>query len=81
MVAVCSRTFTQKMALIKWMLVFFSFLKMYTHFKKGKNCIKIVIQNFSNNNCASAIFFDCPAYRMVMLVDSKLVTVKKLIYI
>jgi hypothetical protein len=37
---------------------------MYTHFKKGKNCIKIVILNR-----ASAIFFDCPACRMVTLAS------------
>jgi hypothetical protein len=42
--------------------------KMYTHFKKGKNCIKIVmILRFSKDNRAYAIFFDCPACRMVML--------------
>jgi hypothetical protein len=41
--------------------------KMYTHFKKGKNCIEIVILNSSNDNRAPAIFFDGPACRMVML--------------
>jgi hypothetical protein len=42
--------------------------KMYTHFKKGKNCIKIVKDlRFSKDNRASAIFFDCPACRMATL--------------
>jgi hypothetical protein len=41
---------------------------MYTHFKKGKICIKIVmVLRFSNDNRPSAIFFDCPACRMVAL--------------
>jgi hypothetical protein len=40
----------------------------YAHFKKGKNCIKIVmVLRSSNDNRASAIFFDCPACRMVTL--------------
>jgi hypothetical protein len=39
--------------------------KMYTHFKKGKNFIKIVmVFCSSNDNGASAIFFDYPACRM-----------------
>jgi hypothetical protein len=41
---------------------------MYTHFKKGKNYIKIVmVLRSSNDNRASAIFFNCPACRMVTL--------------
>jgi hypothetical protein len=37
----------------------------YTHFKKGKNRVKIVMAlRFSNDNYASTIFFDCPACRM-----------------
>ena len=35
--------------------------KIYTHFKKGKNL------RSSNENRASAIFFDCPACCMVTL--------------
>jgi hypothetical protein len=39
--------------------------KKYTHFKKGESCIKIVIVlRSSNDNRASAIFFDCPACHM-----------------
>jgi len=34
---------------------------MYTHFKKG------MVLRCSNDNRASAIFFDCPACRMVTL--------------
>jgi hypothetical protein len=42
--------------------------KIYTHFKKEKNCIKIVmVLRSSNDNRASAIFFDCPACRVVTL--------------
>jgi hypothetical protein len=42
--------------------------KMYTHFKKVKNCIKIVmVLRSSNDNCASAIFFDCPACRIHLI--------------
>jgi hypothetical protein len=42
--------------------------KMYTHLNKGKNCIEIVmVLCSSNENFASAIFFDCPACRMVTL--------------
>jgi hypothetical protein len=41
---------------------------MYTQFKEGKIFIKIVmVLRSSNDNRASAIFFDCPAWRMVML--------------
>jgi hypothetical protein len=39
--------------------------KKYTHFKKRKNCIKIVmVLRSSNDNRASAIFFDRAACRM-----------------
>jgi hypothetical protein len=36
---------------------------MYTHFKKGK----MVLRSSKDDNRASAIFFDCPACRMVTL--------------
>jgi hypothetical protein len=38
---------------------------MDTHFKKVENCIKtIMVLRSSNDNRASAIYFDCPACRM-----------------
>jgi hypothetical protein len=44
---------------------------MYT-FKKGKNCIKIVmVLRSSNDNHDSAIFFDCPSCRMVTLLSER----------
>jgi hypothetical protein len=65
-VPMCSRTFAQKMALIKWMLA--SPCDRQDSQRKKKNFIKIVmVLHSSNYNRASDIFFDYSACCMVTL--------------